>query len=164
MLFFSSRSGGFTLAELSVILAVIGVLGAIAAPSFLSWYQSKQLDDALVRLENALRESQQEAIKRSQTCTVDIPEGLNQSISGTCLLTGDRPLKYIQIQHSRTKSKAWQIQFDFRGRTQGVDQSGTISLSIPGAAATPKCLVISNGIGLMRSGNYDLDEQLCTTP
>ncbi|MGB7417032.1 MAG: prepilin-type N-terminal cleavage/methylation domain-containing protein, partial [Thermosynechococcaceae cyanobacterium] len=102
MLFSSSHPNGFTLAELSVILAVIGVLSAIAIPSFLSWYQSKQLDDALSRLENALRESQQQAITRSRTCTVNSPTGTDRSISGNCLITGERPLNYIQIQHSRT--------------------------------------------------------------
>lgn len=164
MLFSSSHPNGFTLAELSVILAVIGVLSAIAIPSFLSWHQSKQLDDAFARVENALRESQQQAIKRSRTCTVNIPTGINQSISGDCLITGDRPLNNIQIQHTRQNPSIWKIQFDFKGRNRGVDQNGTILLSTPGTTGTTQCLVISNGIGLMRGGTYEPDKKECSTP
>ncbi|MGF1600813.1 MAG: GspH/FimT family pseudopilin [Thermosynechococcaceae cyanobacterium] len=166
MLWSSSRPNGFTLAELSVILAVMGILSAIAIPSFLSWYQSKQLNDALSRLENALREAQQQAITRSQTCTVNIPTGTDRTISGNCLITGDRPLKHVQIWHSRTlnNNQPWRIQFDFKGRTEGFDQNGTIFLAIPETTTATRCLVISNGIGLMRTGNYDLQKQSCTTP
>lgn len=146
--------GGFTLAETSVVVAIVGVFAAIATPSFLSWYQSKQLNDALVRLEGALRESQREAVRRRQECIVDIPKGVNQTISGTCLVTGERLLDNAEIQHNRGEDP-WQVKFDFKGRNFDPAQSGTIVLSIPGTTVSPKCLVISVGIGLMRTGNYD---------
>ena len=157
------KNGGFTIAETSIILVIIGVLAAIAGPGLIRWYQSKQLDDALTRLESALRESQREAIRRSQECTVDIPQGANQTIFGTCLITGDRPLKDVEIQHNRSENP-WIVKFDFKGQTRGSKQSGTIDLSVPGSTVSPKCLVISNGIGLMRTGNYESGGTTCETP
>ncbi len=159
------KTTGFTIAEITVILVIIGVFAAIATPSFLSWYQSKQLDDGLARLESALRESQHEAIRRSKNCTVNIPKGIDQTISGTCLITGKRPLKNIEIWHSRKDKNPWQVKFDFKGRNQDLDQNGTIALSVPESNVSPKCLVISNGIGLMRIGDYDPKAKpTCKTP
>ncbi len=152
------------MAETSIILVIVGIVAAIAGPSFLQWFQSKQRDSGLARLESALRESQREAIRRSQDCTVNIPTGINQTISGSCLITGERLLNQIRIEHSRTDNP-WIVRFDFKGRNRGVDQNGIISLSVPGSSVAPKCLAISNGIGLMRTGNYDPNEApSCTTP
>jgi type II secretory pathway pseudopilin PulG len=159
-----ARATGFTLAETSVIVVIVGVVAAIAGPSFIRWYQSKQLDNALARLESALRESQSEAIRRSQACTVDIPRGVHQTISGTCLITGDRPLPNIKAENSRLEDP-WRVAFDFKGQTLGPQNSGTIILSVPGSTLSPHCLVIAGGIGLMRTGKYDANgSPPCQTP
>ncbi len=158
------RVAGFTIAEISIIVVIIGIVAAIAGPGFIRWYQSKQLDDSLARLESALRESQSEAIRRSQECTVDIPIGVDQSITGPCLITGDRPLTNIEIDNSR-REDPWQVTFDFKGQTLGPSNSGTIILSVPGMNVSSKCLVLSGGIGLMRTGNFDSDAaQPCDKP
>ncbi|MEO0376368.1 MAG: type II secretion system protein [Cyanobacteria bacterium P01_A01_bin.17] len=154
---------GFTIAETSIILVIVGIVAAISGPSFIRWHQSKQLDDALTRLESALKESQREAIRRSQECTVDIPEGINQTIAGSCLIMGDRPLNQIRIQHSGANNPST-VKFDFKGRNRGGNQSVTIALSVPNSTVPHKCLAISNGIGLMRTGNYDPNTNKCTTP
>lgn len=159
-----SNAAGFTIAETSVILVIVGIVAAIAGPGFIRWYQSKQRDDGLARLESALRESQREAIRRSQDCTVNIPTGIDQTISGSCLITGERSLNQIEIAHSRAENP-WVVTFDYKGRNRGTDQNGTILLSVPGSNVTTKCLAISNGIGLMRTGNYDPNKKPpCKTP
>ena len=151
-----TRPTGFTLIETSIVIIIIGILASISTPSLMSYYQKVQLNDALIRLRGAIRETQLEAIRRNQSCSVVIRPGINQSITGNCLLTGDRTLTGMQIQHSQSNaSSPWTITFDYKGRNQNFNDKGTAVLHIPEQSRlTPKCLVMSIGIGLHRIGEY----------
>lgn len=153
------RNEGLTLAELMITVVIIGVLASIAAPGMNRFFQKAQLENALLRMQGALRETQSEAIRRSQTCTLVINPGVDQAVTGNCLVTGDRPLKGIHLKHSQGLSvDPWTITFDARGRNQNFNDPGTAVLSIPGASSvSPKCMVISIGIGLHRIGEYEGD-------
>ena len=151
-------NAGFTLIEMIVAIAILGVLAAIAGPNFLYSLQKAQLNDALLRLEGAIQETQQEAIRRGETCSLVIQPGLSQSVTGNCLITGDRPLKGVQVVHNQSlASSPWTITFDYRGRNQNFNDKGTAVLSIPHSSVTPQCLVMSIGIGLHRMGSYEGD-------
>ncbi|MDZ4873948.1 MAG: hypothetical protein CLLPBCKN_003344 [Chroococcidiopsis cubana SAG 39.79] len=144
---------GFTMLELGFVLMIVGILAAIAIPSFITSINKSQASDALDRVRGALQESQREAIRKSKTCTVTVPKGDNKTISGTCLVTGDRTLTGINIDYTNTAP--WTITFDFKGRTNNVSSSGTIKLaSTNGSIKEKKCLVISQGLGIIRTGNY----------
>jgi prepilin-type N-terminal cleavage/methylation domain-containing protein len=60
------RSLGFTLIEVLVVLAMVGILSAIAAPSWLSFANNQRLSSAQSRAFSTLRLAQSEA-KRRQT-------------------------------------------------------------------------------------------------
>jgi prepilin-type N-terminal cleavage/methylation domain-containing protein len=147
-----NNNQGFTLIESLVIIVIIGVLAAIAAPSFLSWLSKKKVENAIVRVEGALKEAQRQSIKRSKTCVVTIPTGVNQQITSTCLGSSDWIIHEVNI--SRPVSLAT-LTFDFKGRVRTPGNAGTIVLSFPNSSVQQKCLEISVGIGLMRAGNYD---------
>lgn len=153
------KQDGVTLSELVITVAMVGIMAAIAAPGMSRFMQKAQLEDALLRLQGALRETQNEAIRRSQTCSLTIPSGIDQSVTGNCLVTGDRPLNGIQVLHRNSDSVGnWTVTFDARGRNRDFDNTGTAVLSIPGRPhVSPKCLVLSVGIGLHRIGEYDGD-------
>lgn len=149
---------GFTLAEITVILVVVGILVAIGLPSFLNWLRQKQLDDALVSLQGTLQEAQTQAIRRSTTCAVLIPDGDGQTLrratdSAVGCLLSEREIQDGISVISNLPTNPKRISFSFRGNTTN---SGTVVLhrsddSIP----YQRCLVISNGLGIMRTGMYE---------
>ncbi|MGR3277472.1 pilus assembly FimT family protein [Acaryochloris marina NIES-2412] len=151
---------GFTLTETIVLVVIIGIFATLSAPSFLGWLNQKKVDDALAKIEGAIKQTQREAIKRSQDCTVTIPKGIDQSISGNCLVTGSRQIEDVTIYYNH--SAPHDISFNFKGLY--TPPGTTLWVSIPNSSVKPKCLSISTGIGLMRTGNYDLGVDKCMRP
>jgi prepilin-type N-terminal cleavage/methylation domain-containing protein len=160
---------GFTQAELMVAILVMGILAAIAAPSFTQWLRQKQVDAAFNQIEFALQETQVEAVKRHRTCHLNLSRGNDPTLTGNCLVTGDRVLKGVTLDHSHT-SDSWKISFNENGENRSVmNGPGTAVLSSTDGNVKPKCLVISFGIGLRRSGQYDESKgpdeaDKCVTP
>jgi Tfp pilus assembly protein FimT len=61
---------GFTLTELSVIVAVIGVVSVLATPMFLSYHQAARLKAGAQELATLLNQARQVAITRNTTACV----------------------------------------------------------------------------------------------
>lgn len=146
---------GFTQLEIVIVLVVMGIFGAIAAPSFLNWVNIRKLEVGLAELEGTLIEGQDQAIRLSKTCTINLPTGSSAVLSSSptdCLRNGNRTLEGLQLRHSL----ATPLSFDFKGRIpSSLTAEQTIVLSIANEINTPsKCLVIAPGIGLIRVGKY----------
>ncbi|MBW4622471.1 MAG: prepilin-type N-terminal cleavage/methylation domain-containing protein [Cyanosarcina radialis HA8281-LM2] len=159
------NDSGFTLIETVVVVIFIGIISAIAAPSFLSSYNRTKLDDTLNDLQGALQESQRESMRRSRSCDVTINTS-TRKITGTCLTTGDRSWdSSIAIASSITSPAT--ITFSFKGNTAS---SATFVIYNVGNTTNPdkRCLTISEGLGIVRTGVYSdsnvssLDESKCT--
>lgn len=75
---------GFSLAELSVVIAVIGTLFALSIPSFLTYYQSAQVRGAASDMASYLNQGRQLAIQRNQNVCVSIAAAAVQYHLGTC--------------------------------------------------------------------------------
>lgn len=147
---------GFTQLEIVIVVVVMGILGAVAAPSFLNWVNTRKLEVGLAELEGALIEGQNQAIRQSKTCTINLPTGSSPVLSSSptdCLRTGNRTLEGLQLRHSLATPS---LSFDFKGRVPSfLTAEQTIVLSIANETNTPsKCLVIAPGIGLIRVGKY----------
>jgi prepilin-type N-terminal cleavage/methylation domain-containing protein len=144
---------GFTTIEMITVLAIAGILAAISAPSFIAMNNRTKLRNAANDLNNSLQEIQRSAIRTSKSCTVTLPTSgtTNPTINSSCLIAGNVTLKDIQIRHNIPS-----ISFNYRGdAATSTATKGTIVFSLPDGTKEQKCLVISPGIGLMRTGNYN---------
>lgn len=157
---------GFTLIEITFILVIVGILSAIAAPSFLSMFNKNKVNYALDQVRGTLQEAQREAMRKSKSCTVTL-DTTNSKVTADCIVTGDRTLADgVGIQ---TNIPGQQITFGLRGNTSG---AGKIALFMSdGSTLQKRCIVTSVGIGIMRTGDYsgstasasDITDGTCTT-
>lgn len=157
-----NNSQGFTMIEIIIILMIIGILSAIAVPSFLAMYNKGKLNNALTQVQGALQEGQREAIRKSQSCTVTL-DTTNNKVTSSCLATGERSLVNYGVAMATNilpppGASLPAIPFSFKGNTtialSGGANSGTVVLYLSNGSGQKKCLAISNGIGIMRTGNY----------
>ncbi len=55
MLGLEKKTKGFTLIELLVVISIIGFMSSLAYPSFSSWMESRNTNDAVIKVETAFR-------------------------------------------------------------------------------------------------------------
>jgi len=73
------KSLGFTLLELMIVVAIVGIVASIAVPSFQDTLERANLKEAAESLKSDLLFAKTEAIKRSQNITVSIVKGTSPS-------------------------------------------------------------------------------------
>lgn len=149
---------GFTLMELIIVIILIAILSAIAAPSLIVWVKQARVREAQTILRGALAETQQEAIRKSKNCAITIPNDIEDpTIEGTCLILGDRTLDKVKISHNGGGVLTSTNLFDFKGRTEANLTNNLVIVISPeedNDNSYQKCIIVSDGLGLIRTGNY----------
>lgn len=139
---------GFTLIETMIIVVIIGILSAIAGPSFLGMLNRNKVNSVLSEMQGTLQQAQREAMRKSKACTVTL-DTTKKIIGSDCSPTGVPILdSNIVIATNETSFK-----FSYRG-TITLNDAGTIVLSSKDNPSIKKCLVISHPLGIIRTGNY----------
>jgi Tfp pilus assembly protein FimT len=80
----TSPQAGFSLAELSMLLAVIGVLFGLSLPAFISSYRTAQVRSAAMDVAAQLNLGRQMAIQRNRSVCVSIGTRAPQYYLGSC--------------------------------------------------------------------------------
>jgi Tfp pilus assembly protein FimT len=63
---------GFTLIEMLVIIMVVGILSAIAAPSFGSLFDSIKVNQTVTELRSSLQDTQRQSIRANKICETQV--------------------------------------------------------------------------------------------
>ena len=72
------NSKGFTLIEVLIVIGLVGILAAIAIPSYISWLPNYRLKAAARDLYSSAMKAKGEAVKRNQNCALTF----NQTVGG----------------------------------------------------------------------------------
>jgi prepilin-type N-terminal cleavage/methylation domain-containing protein len=152
-----SRNFGFSLLELLIVIAIVGILIAIAIPSLIAAQQRAQLAQATDLVVASLQQAQREAIRRNKSCTLTLDK-IDRKILGQqgCLLSGDRTLPdAIDLDYTGASGD---IRYGIRGNTTS---NKSVILVIKDSPNHTRCLTISAPLGLIRLGTYDLTTHSC---
>jgi prepilin-type N-terminal cleavage/methylation domain-containing protein len=121
------KNSGFTLIELMIVIAIIGILGAFLAPNVIGWMPQYRLKNAVMELGSHIQQARLSAIKENQDCTMSFNTG-NHTYHVTCLDNITVELAdYGSNVAFTTVSPPQVINFTSRGLTDGV---GTFVISM----------------------------------
>ncbi|OKH12913.1 Tfp pilus assembly protein FimT/FimU [[Limnothrix rosea] IAM M-220] len=141
---------GFTLVEILVVMLMVGVMAAIASPGVLGFLARAKVNRGLSRLQEMILLTQRNAMRISQSCTMFLPENNSKNgiLTSNCGVTGNQILEDVRIKYNRANSK--KVNFNYRGNTGSLRTIVIYSVSTD----LKRCMVISNGIGMTRTGVY----------
>jgi type IV fimbrial biogenesis protein FimT len=131
------RSNGFNLIELVVVIAIIGILSAIAVPSFTDTVSSMRTKAAASDLYMALIKARSEAVKRNTKVTLTIVDGKGWKVYPS--LAADSILESHTVSGDVSISDG-SVEYNSSGRV-AANPSFTVTATL-GASTSKRCVAI----------------------
>lgn len=175
-----SSNKGFTVIEVLAVTLILGILAAIATPSWLAFIDARRLSAAQDQVYRAMREAQSNA-KRDRitwqasfrdnngvvqwaihpaTSSQFIPTNLNWNNLGSNIQVFNYKNNLNKCETTLNQetsscpaSSPWRVQFDYKGNPKGgVSELGQITLSSKNGGKARRCVYLSTILGAMRTG------------
>jgi type IV fimbrial biogenesis protein FimT len=118
---FKSKATGFTMVELLVVLAIIGILGALAAPGFQKTIQRWRIKDSSQAMVASFYMARTEAMRRGGQIVLRKNLGMDAQ-SGQCPL--------VQDGDKKSWNCGWKLFWDANGDSM-FDDGDTLVQSVP---------------------------------
>ena len=128
---------GFTLVELMVTIAVLGIIASIATPSISLQFANMRVKSTAATLENALKEAKAESAIRRQNVAVTYT---NSTTGGTIAVGSIRTYDYDAKSTIKKNSTATSITFR---PNKTVSTSMTYTICDSNASATPRQVAVN---------------------
>ncbi|BAY12821.1 glycosyl transferase family protein [Calothrix sp. NIES-2098] len=156
----SSSNSGFTLLEVLLVTLLIGILSAIAVPSWLTFVNNRRLNIAQDEVYRAMRQAQSQAKKEKLTWQTSFrenngivqwaihPASVNPANANWNNL--DANVRLDEESTLQQSNGVRRIQFDYMGN---VDKPplGRITLSSKHGGKAKRCVVVSTILGAIRT-------------
>lgn len=136
-----SRSGGFTLIELIIVMAIIAILYLVATPNYDSVINNSRVDTAVMGLATNLALARSEAIKQGATMRMCIG---SSGDAASCIVEGDETGLELW-------SGGWRV-VDVEG-AKVISRTEGISSAVRVAYSCGKLVIYDQGGGRASSGN-----------
>ena len=154
----NSANQGFTLLEVMIVLVMIGILSAIAAPAWTTFYAVRKLNVAQDQVHRALRLTRSNAVQRKEDWQFSIREtngvvqlAVHPETHSPSTNTWQTLEEGIQLDTETTLRQAGdirRIKFDYHGNVK--PPFGRVTLSSPQGGNAKRCVIISTILGAMR--------------
>jgi len=166
-------NSGFTLIETFVVILIVGILAAIAAPSWLAFVDARRLNVAQDQVYRTMREAQSNAKRDKVTWQASFRENngivqstvypANTNLPAAAWQSFDPTIRIVDpvinpkdpqetTLYFDKSSKLWRIQFNYKGNPNS--QLGKITLSTRSGQAK-SCVIVSTLLGAMRTARNE---------
>ena len=153
-------SSGFTQIEMLIVVMVIGILGAIAAPIWEAFIEVRRLNASQDQVYRAMRSAQSQAVHERLTWQVSFRE-LDEVVQWAVHPDTVKPANahwnnldpHVRLDPETTlelSSDVRRIQFNYRGNVRK-PPLGRITLSSKRGGKAKRCVFVSTILGAMRT-------------
>ncbi len=173
----SHSTAGFTLLEVIITAGMVGILSAIAAPSWVTFVSRQQLNIAQDQMYRAMQSTKSNAELHKMTWQLSLQENkgvvqwaVHAAESGTFIPSGvqwnnlDPNIQVYKDKNNKGKCETtldqqiqrcpsngpWRVQFNYKGNTNG--QLGQLTLTTKNGGKAKSCVYVSTLIGTVRTG------------